>query len=848
MKLRSFLSIFMTFFVLALYSQKALMPPTAYFSDYGRHYHFHHQILAYIQYIDAQSEAVKVVDYGLTAQGRKLQLVIISAPENIGALDDIRQSHLYLSGLQAEAPKKINEKAIVWCSFGVHGNEAGTTESAINVIYELASGKDAATKDWLKNTVVIIDPSLNPDGFDRYVHFVKNVTGKQAHPSLTDREHMEPWPGGRYNHYLFDLNRDWAWQTQQETKSRIEVYNQWMPHIHADFHEMGYNDHYYFAPAATPFHQYITPFQKEFQTLIGKNHATHFDKNAWLYWTREVFDLFYPSYGDTYPSYSGAIGMTYEQAGHSASGRSILTNNGDTLTVQDKIDHNTVVALSTIEVASKNKDQLLKNFYLYFGDSKSNNKLKYKSYVLKKSPALTRLATLLDRNNILYGYATQKSSANGYHYQSRASQNFQVEVGDMVIKTNQARSVLLEVLMEEQSLLSDSMTYDITAWSLPFAYQLHCYGLKNELNIATTQIWPKETESNMDSKPVIAYQIPWNDLNSAKVLAELHKLGVRIKMTVKEAKYQGNSIPKGSLIIHRGDNRHQANFDQAIRSVLSRHQVYNCTYHYSGFSDEGGDLGGNYFQLIDAPKVLTFSGKGVSATSCGEIWHYFDQILDYGVSIVDWDQFESVDLKEYNTVVLPDGYYTVNESRFKSLVEWTGQGGRLIVIENAIQNFKQKEGLSFDIFASDEDKKASEETMQQQILQNRKNMYDGAERRYISKGTAGIIIKNNVDSSHPLAYGLGSSYYSLKTSSAFYALQKNKWNVVSIPKKYEYYGFIGHELKNKLEETVSFAVQNIGSGQAIFMVDNPLFRSFWDRGLLLFSNAIFLNAPTASNE
>ena len=235
-------------------------------------------------------------------------------------------------------------------SYNVHGNEASSSEAAMQTLYELIMNK----KSWLENTVVIIDPCLNPDGRDRYVNWYNQVKASPYNTHQSATEHNEPWPSGRPNHYLFDLNRDWVWASQIETKQRLILYNEWMPHVHVDFHEQGINEPYYFAPAAEPFHEVISDWQRTFQLQTGKNHAKYFDREGWLFFTREQFDLLYPSYGDTYPTFMGAIGMTYEQAGHGRAGLGIDNDEGIELTLVDRINHHTTTSLSTVEISSQN--------------------------------------------------------------------------------------------------------------------------------------------------------------------------------------------------------------------------------------------------------------------------------------------------------------------------------------------------------------------------------------------------------------------------------------------------------------------------------------------------------------
>ena len=385
----------------------------------------------------------------------------------------------------------------------------------MNVLYNLIQDNDQI-KSWLNNVFVVIDPSLNPDGYSRYTNWFISNSGKFLHPEHSDVEHMEPWPGGRVNHYLFDLNRDWAWQTQVETQQRIAKYNQWMPHIHADLHEMGYDDHYYFAPAAEPYHDAISDWQKDFQFEIGKNHARYFDENGWLYFSREIFDLLYPSYGDSWPTFNGSIGMTYEQAGHGMSGRSIRMSNGKDLTLQDRIDHHTTTSLSTVEMASLNKDLILEEFQSYFKNSKEKPIGKYKYYVVKQGEQIHKFTELLLRNKIDFEFVNESKSLKAYSYSTSKEEMVQVEQGDILLNVFQPKSTLLQTLMEEAPILSDSLTYDITAWSLPFAFNLKCFAWLNKPLIETSDF----TDTFFDSENIFGpygLAFKWNSSGDSKI-------------------------------------------------------------------------------------------------------------------------------------------------------------------------------------------------------------------------------------------------------------------------------------------------------------------------------------------
>jgi len=372
----------------------------------GAHFTPHYKIVEYFRAVaGAVPEQMKLEQYGTTYEGRPLLLAFIASPENMRRLEDIRKNNLRLAGMLHDSLKPDEHApVIVWLSYNVHGNEPASSEAAMKTLYELVNPASARAKQWLPNSVIVIDPCINPDGRDRYVHWYNDVVGAQPNADPQSREHQEPWPRGRTNHYNFDLNRDWAWQTQVETQQRLKKYNAWLPQVHVDYHEQGYNNPYYFAPAAEPYHDVITPWQREFQIMIGKNNARYFDRNGWLYFTKEEFDLFYPSYGDTYPIYNGGIGMTFEQGGINA-GLAVQTADGDTLTLAQRLEHHFTTGISTIEVASAHAEQLIKEFHNYFVEAEVHPGGEYKAYYLRNDSfgdRLERLKAFLTRNGVSY--------------------------------------------------------------------------------------------------------------------------------------------------------------------------------------------------------------------------------------------------------------------------------------------------------------------------------------------------------------------------------------------------------------------------------------------------------------
>ena len=393
----------------------------------------HHRVVSYFEHVAEAQPNVQLEYYGETYEHRPLLVSYVTSPKNFAQLERIRSANLHRAGLQDTVTNDgFDDIAIVWLSYNVHGNEAVSTEAVMAVLYELADASNARTQQWLENTVVILDPCLNPDGRDRYVTWYNQHVGMPSNANPNSWEHHEPWPGGRPNHYFFDLNRDWAWATQQETQARLKLYNQWLPHVHADYHEQGVNSPYYFAPAAEPFHELITDWQRELQDSIGANNARYFDEAGWLYFTRERFDLLYPSYGDTYPTYNGAIGMTYEQGGSGRAGLAVLTEEKDTLTLTDRIEHHVTTSLSTVEAVAKQATKTVAEFAQFYQQAQAEPTGDYRSFVVKaeqNANKVTALRSLLDTHQIRYSQSTDRRQLSGFSYREASYYRFRTRGG-----------------------------------------------------------------------------------------------------------------------------------------------------------------------------------------------------------------------------------------------------------------------------------------------------------------------------------------------------------------------------------------------------------------------------------
>jgi hypothetical protein len=821
----------------SMYAQ--LQSPSKFFPyEHGSRFTPHHLLVDYVRHAAAQSPKIQVEQYGYTHEQRPLMLAYISSEENLAQLDAIRDNNLRKTGLLDGESDPSLDRAIVWLSFGVHGNEAGASESAPIVIYELLQSDNAQVQEWLKNTIVIIDPSLNPDGYSRYTHWYQGIASK--HPSATGntREHREPWPGGRVNHYLFDLNRDWAWQTQIESQKRLTVYQQWMPHIHVDYHEQFPNNPYYFAPAAAPYHDYINDFQRSFQFDIGRNHARYFDENGWLYFTREVFDLLYPSYGDTYPLFHGAIGMTHEQAGHGLAGRAYTMENGDTLTLQDRIDHHTATALSTLEVASTNADQLIEQFEKYFEIAQNDPLGKYKTFIVKADNPEKRikaLCDLLDKNHIYYKQVESPVSVNAYQYKNGETGSVQVNEGDLLISAYQPMSVMVQVLFEPAPSLEDTLTYDITAWALPYAFGLEAYATTQRINSDTDFTFSNYEATTTKGTPY-AFAAEWKSFANAKFLASLQDAGIKVRQAKVPFSVGGQEYARGTLLITRADNRKNDDWAKTVNNIaFSLEQSIQPLN--TGFVDSGADLGSDMMSFLEKPKVAILSGQGISPYSFGELWHFFEQSLQYPADIYDASQINQIELSNYNVLILPEGQYSWTEDTQKDIQDWLIKGGRIIAIGRALHSLAQQ-----DLFGIERKGNAAEEEEEEIGPEyHHHHSYSGQSRRGLSNSIPGAIFSVLLDRTHPLAFGLGEQYYTLKTSAAAYQFLDQGWNVGYINSDREHIGFAGANALKQVERSLAIGMEQKGQGTIIYLVDDPLFRAFWEQGKLLMSNAIFIN-------
>jgi len=807
--------------------------------ELGTQFTFHHKAVDYFRYVADSSPLVDYRSYGSTYEGRPLGVCILSSEENLKNLDEYRKNNLIKTGL-FKGDFTGKQIPIIWLSYNVHGNESVGMETALKTLYTIVTGSYEGVSDWLNSCIIVIDPCENPDGRDLYTNRYRTSQSTAMNPNSDAWEHRQGWPGARANHYMFDLNRDWTWQTQVESQQRLELYNQFMPHVHADFHEMGAESSYFFSPGADPWHEVITPWQREFHKLMGVGNAKVFDEKFKLYFTKENFDLFCPSFGDTWPLFNGAMGFTYEQGGGGASGLAYKLESGDTLTLKTRIEGHFLSSMATLKVSYENRDKLISEFNKFFEDGQKNPGFEYKSIIVKgtnERSSLESLFQLLDRNQIRYSYASGVGKKfKGFEYLNNKEGDVTIEKGDILISPYQPQSHFVKVLFETDSKATDSLFYDLTAWALPYAYNLKSYALKDQVKPDGAKVEFDKINNEINTGKPYAYAIDFKGFNEIKLMANLYKKDIRIRYAMKPFTIDSIRFHRGSIIIARGDNKPSGdNFDKIVTDAANASQV-KLHPTATGLVESGKDFGSSYSPLKKKPVIALLCGEGTSSGGVGELWYFFERELQYPVTMLNISGTNQPDFSEYDVLILTSGSYARQKD---TILDFVRKGGRVIALESAGSLFSSEKTTALA-------KAVETRTTEQKALEKKEKSDDTTllrkyeiQRRYsISEGSPGSIYKVKVDESNPYAFGLGAEWFIMKWTGGYPFLSAGN-NIGYILGKEPVSGFAGFKYKDKIKNTLVIGSERIGSGEVIYITDNPYFRAFWKSGRVLLGNAFF---------
>ena len=655
----------------------------------------HAEIMRYLEALAAAAPArMKVFEYAKTWEGRKLVYAAIGSEKNIARLAEIRAGMQRLADprktSEAEARKLISDlPAVIWLAYGVHGNEISSSDAALQTAYHLlASRNDKIVEQILANVVVLIDPIQNPDGRDRFVNNFNVAEGLRPDPNQLAAEHNEPWPGGRTNHYYFDMNRDWFAMTQPETRGRLRAVLDWYPLVFTDLHEMGSDATYYFTPEADPFNPFITKTQRDSLEWFGRNNAKWFDQFGFNWFTKENYDEFYPGYGASWPLYHGSIAMTYEQA--STRGLVVRKSDGELVQYRDTVRHHFVASISTAETAAGNREKLLTNFYNYRKSAiEDGSHGPTREYILPRSgdvAAVDRLAGNLSFQGIEVKRAAAAFQNAGTDYPA----------GSYAIDLAQPSERLIRTLLDPQVKMEDwflkaeerrrqnrqpSEMYDVTAWSLPLQFNIKAVAATEVSKGSFEAIAPDYRPAGRveGANPEVAYLVPWGISSSVRFLSAALQEGLRILTTDKAFQQGGRTYPSGTLIIKVKDNSDQL---AAIVARLAQQTGADVYTTNTGWVDEGPNFGSHWVSAIPQVKIAIAWDQPTSAGSAGATRFLLERQYGYPVTVIRTPQLANADLTQFNVIVLPDsgaGYDSVlGAGGTRRLKDWVTAGGTLI--------------------------------------------------------------------------------------------------------------------------------------------------------------------------
>ncbi len=775
---------------------------------------YHHQVIAYCHYLaDQRKDVAQWISYGKTNEDRELGQMIISSPDLKDSLDfykkvhqDVLQGRLSFQNLQAKLPSIIN------LSFNVHGNEAAGTEAALETLYFLL-GQSSDFQQQAKNKryIILIDPCINPDGREAYVtQFRRRNYIPMGNADPYDQEHFEGPISGRYNHFFFDLNRDWVWQTQKETQQRLRFFQSWLPMFHADFHEQSYQHSYYFPPAAKPYLKYLSTETKALQEQIGKSFARVFDQEKWPYFTSEVYDLLYPGYGDTYPILNGALAMTLEQGGIRG-GLQAKKSNGDTITLKERAKHHFFIARDIISWSLLNQEGLKSAFYGNHEQARLNPKNDFKTYVIpaKQIDKAKELIALLQQNRVTLGLATKSLISSAYSYkEDRVLTNQKIDRNDLVISAYQSASPMIQTLLDPQIVLEDSITYDITAWNLFKLHGIDALGFKEKVDFKEESNFNGSSSVVTNNHSQGVYLIPGAGPFQFSIVQEAHALGIPIVFNDKAIVVEDKTIAAGTLFFLKN-----AKNENAFKSWLNNHgsQFVKLT-HFSTYRFQGADLGSEHFKYLKELKIAVITDAMSGVNSIGEIMYYLTKKLGLRPSVVPLNQVFKSELSNYTHLIFPSGSYSSLGNTSQVLLnDFAQKGGISIFMEDA------KDLL--DTKTLDEVFKMKKDTVEQEIK------YADRERAEISNTLSGNLVQAQVENTHPFMFGLPTELYFLNQASSLYRIDKS-WNtLLKTDVKPKYLGFLGKNMSKLLPSSSFFAVKEKGKGKFIWFGFNPLFRA-----------------------
>ncbi len=777
----------------------------------------HDKLAQYMYAVAAASDRITIEDRGSSFEGRPILLLTVTSPANHGNLATIKKNHVALTESNGASQNTAAMPAVVYQGFSIHGNESSGSNAALALAYYLAAAQGPKINELLNNTVILLDPSLNPDGLQRFAYWANMHKSQNINPDPNDREYSEVWPGGRTNHYWFDMNRDWLPVQLPESRARISTFHDWYPNILTDHHEMGTNASFFFQPGIPSRTHPLTPQKNQDLTGdIAKFHAKALDKIGSFYYTEESFDDFYYGKGSTFPDINGSIGILFEQA--SSRGHAQESNNG-ILTFPFTIRNQFTASLSTLEAAVSMRKELLdyqRQFFtdarnqgkggaIIFGDEKDANKAYH-------------LAEILKRHKIIVHELKGDASIEGKKYRKGAA---------YVVPKSQKQSRLLNAMFEKRTKFKDSLFYDISAWSFPLAFNLDYTENGNTSQAGAEILQLKKPAINAVNASNYAYIMEWHDYYAPKALNQILASGLRAKVGMKPFTVDGKTYDYGTIMIPVQNQDIAANEIGRMIQHISEESNVTITGVTTGLT-QGIDLGSNQFRALEQPKVAMIIGEGITPYDAGEIWHLFDTRYDMHITKIDTRNLGRTDLSRYTDLIIPSSWGSAfNKNTTSKIKEWVKDGGTLIAYKNSGRWLNSSELMTIKFDTKKDSAKA--------ISFEQVGDYRGAQV------IGGAIFETKLDRSHPIAFGYKNATLPVfRNSTLFMEADKDSYkNPIQYTASPLLAGYISKPNLDMLSNTVAFKEQGVGRGSIIYFTDNHNFRAFWYGTNKLLMNAIF---------
>ncbi len=801
--------------------------------EIGTHHTRHDQIVAYMRELARLSDRVTYQEIGRTYGERVMPVITITSPGNHARLEEIRLAHIRVQDVTQERSQAGDRPVIVHLGYGVHGNEASSSEAAMLTAYWLTAARTPEIDRYLEQGVFHVEPNLNPDGRDRHTHWVNMHKGTPFVADPLDREHNEGWPGGRTNHYWYDLNRDWLPLENPESRARIDFHHSWLPNVVTDYHEMGTNSTYYFEPSE-PHASWNPLIPERMYTEItldfAEYYAAHLDDIGSLYFTKEQYDNSYPGYGSTYPKFLGGYAITFEQAG--TRGHLQESSRQGDLSFAFTIRNQVRTGIGAVQAAIAHREKLHEYQREFFTSALAEaDAFPVQAYVFGDAHDASKNRLFLDlllRHRLDVYELPQTLTLGGETFEPGSA---------WVVPTRQPKYRTVRSIFERTNEYADSTFYDASTWTMSLAYGIPDGEIRGGRVALGDRVTATPEPVGLGTVPQAgyAYLLDWSDYFAPRALLHLLRNGVKAEVAFQPFSLNTNegirAYPRGSISIPVGTQT--VDREELHRLVLEAERVAGTRFQsaMSGYSAEGVDLGSGNVRPVTAPRVLTLIGEGITSSEAGQIWHLLDTKFDLPITKADVTDIGRVDLGRYDVILLVSGNYGfLNGDSLDELRRWVRNGGTLIAQRNAAR-WAVDNGLAPNSALVESEEDGEEE--------GRRDWADAGDFRG-AQAIGGSIWQADIDVTHPLGFGYQRRTLPVwRDHSNFFEPSRNPFStVVQLTDDPHLSGYISDRNLERLRNSPSVLVDQLGSGSVVLLLDNTNFRGYWHGTNRLLLNAI----------